>query len=327
MATTTAAPEAARETSRAAAVSVVSNTVLTTTKLAAGFLTGSVSVLAEGIHSANDLVASFLAWFAVRKANEPPDAGHGYGHGKFESLSAFIEAAMIMVAAVAVAYTAVHRLLEGLRGDLQHGPALLVMGFSAVVNVFVSGYLFRVSRKHHSLALEADGWHLRADVWTSAGVFAGLLLIYLTDWHILDPLAAVAVAVLILFQGSRIGWTALNQLLDRSLPEEERKLLEQVLAAHNDMFVDYHRLRTRQAGRERQIDLHLVTCPHVTVAEAHAVCDHLEKDVEAQLPHTRLTIHVEPCDQSNCPNQNSPSRDAALCRLQRKGGSVAVARK
>jgi cation diffusion facilitator family transporter len=306
---------------------VVSNTVLTITKLGVGWLTGSVSVTAEGIHSGNDLVASFIAWFAVRKASEPPDADHGYGHGKYESLSAFIEAALILVAAAGVAWAAIHRLIVGQESDLAHGPALLVMGFSAVVNVFVSSCLFRTARKHQSLALEADGWHLRADVWTSAGVFVGLLLIYLTDWHIIDPLAAIMVAVLILFQGSRIGWEALGQLLDRSLPESERQLIEKLLGEHDSMFLDYHRLRTRRSGRERQIDLHLVTCPRVTVGEAHGVCDHLEHDAAEALPNTRLVIHVEPCDEEACPNRGKDGRDAMTCRLQQRRAENAAQRK
>lgn len=317
----------ARETTRAAVLSVVSNTTLTLTKLTVGWLTGSVSVVAEGIHSGNDLVASLLAWFAVRKAAEPPDAEHGYGHGKFESLSAFIEAALIVVAAAGVAWTAVHRLLGGQRTDLEHGPALLVMGFSAVANIVVSSYLFRVARKHQSIALEADAWHLRADVWTSAGVFVGLLLIYFTDWHVVDPLAAVLVAVLILFQGGKIGWEALGQLLDRSLPAAEQQLITDLLGEHDDMFLDYHRLRTRRSGRERQIDLHLVTCPRVTVGEAHGVCDHLEQDVAERLAHTRLVIHVEPCNEATCPNRGQDGRDDLVCRLQQRRAQQTPPRK
>lgn len=317
----------ARETARAAITSVISNTTLTVVKLVTGLLTGSVSVVAEGIHSGNDLVASLLAWFAVRKAAEPPDAEHGYGHGKFESLSALVEAGLIVVAAGGVAWAAIGRLLAGQRSELEHGPALLVMGLSAVTNIVVSSYLFRVAHKHQSLALEADAWHLRADVWTSAGVFAGLLLVYFTDWHVVDPLVAVLVAAMILFQGSRIGLDALGQLVDRSLPEAERHLVESLLSEHGDMFLDYHRLRTRRSGRERQIDLHLVTCPRVTVAEAHRVCDHLEHDVAERLPHTRVVIHVEPCEQTSCPNRGLSGPDDASCMLQQRRAQAAERRK
>lgn len=317
----------ARETSRAAITSVVSNTILTVAKLVTGLLTGSVSVVAEGIHSGNDLVASLLAWFAVRKAAQPPDAEHGYGHGKFESLSALVEAGLIVLAAGGVAWAAVKRLLTGQRVDLEAGPALLVMGLSALTNILVSSYLFRVARKHQSLALEADAWHLRADVLTSAGVFAALLLVYFTDWHLVDPIVAVLVAVMILFQGSRIGWEAVGQLVDRSLPAVELGLIEDLLSEHDDMFLDYHRLRTRRSGREREIDLHLVTCPRVTVAEAHAVCDHLEHDLAERLPHTRVVIHVEPCEETSCPNRGLSDRDGEDCLLQQRRAGLAPRRK
>lgn len=310
--------QAARQTSRAAALSIVSNTTLTVGKLAAGFLSGSVGVLAEGIHSGNDLLASLLAWFAIRKANEPEDEQHSYGHGKFESLSAAIEAGLILLAALGVMWTAVRRIAAGHGPELQAGPALAVMGASALTNILVSAYLFRIARRHDSVALEADAWHLRADVWTSLGVFVSLALIAVTNWHFLDPVAALLVGALILFQGGRIGAKAIQQLLDQSLPPEELALIRSLLAAHDDMFMDYHRLRTRKAGRERQVDLHLVTCPRVTVQEAHDIADHLEVDVRTRLPHTLILIHVEPCDEETCPNRAAAARDLEACILQQK---------
>jgi cation diffusion facilitator family transporter len=310
--------QAAIETSRAATLSIVSNSVLTALKLAAGFATGSVSVLAEGIHSGNDLLASLLAWFAIRKANEPEDDEHQYGHGKYESLSAALEAGLIVVAALGVMWTALRRILQGEVADLQHGPALIVMGLSAALNVLVSAYLFRIARRHDSVALAADAWHLRADVWTSVGVFASLGLILATDWHFLDPLAALLVGLLILFQGGKIGREALHQLLDRTLPQAEMELIRETLAEHDDMFLEYHKLRARKAGRERQIDLHLVTCPRVTVEEAHRVTDHLEAAMRAHWTAARVTIHIEPCTEARCPNRGQSTRDPQACVLREK---------
>jgi cation diffusion facilitator family transporter len=310
--------QAAIETSRAATLSIVSNSLLTALKLAAGFMTGSVSVLAEGIHSGNDLLASLLAWFAIRKANEPEDEEHHYGHGKYESLSAALEAGLIVVAALGVMCVASRRILQGNPGDLQHGPALVAMGFSAVTNVLVSTYLFKVARRHDSVALAADAWHLRADVWTSVGVFLSLGLILLTDWHFLDPLAAVLVGFLILFQGGRIGREALHQLLDRSLPPDEMEFIRVLLAEHDEMFMEYHKLRARKAGRERQIDLHLVTCPRVTVEAAHGVTEHLEEAVRGHWPATRMIIHIEPCREAECLNRGSDARDPEACVLRRR---------
>jgi len=310
--------QAARETARAARLSILSNSVLTGGKLLAGWLTGSVAVLAEGLHSGNDLLASMLAWFAIRKANEPADAEHHYGHGKFESLSAAIEAGLIVVAALGVMWTAMRRIIQGEVVELAHGPALAVMAFSALTNIFVSSYLFRVARKHDSVALEADAWHLRADVVTSAGVFVSLALITVTDWHFLDPAAALLVGVLILHQGGKIGREALQQLLDRALPEEDMQFIRDLLQDHNDLFLEYHKLRTRKAGRQRYIDLHLVTCPRVTVQEAHRVTDHLEEAIQQRWPGAHVTIHIEPCTQENCPNRAAPARNPEACTLRQR---------
>jgi cation diffusion facilitator family transporter len=199
------------------------------------------------------------------------------------------------------------------------------MGISAVVNIMVSRYLFRVARKHDSMALEADAWHLSADVYTSAGVFAALILVTITDIHMLDPIAAILVGFLILFQGGKIGREALHQLLDRSLPEEEMRLVAGLLAEHNDLFMDYHRLRARKAGRERQIDLHMVTCPHITVEQAHEVCDHLEQDIRNRLAYTRVVIHVEPCDSKACPNRVASVRDPLACELRQRVAATQTA--
>lgn len=309
---------AAQETRRAARWSIISNTALTLLKLSMGLLSGSISVIAEAIHSGNDLLASCLALFAVKKAGEPADAEHGYGHGKYESLSAFIEAAMIVIAAIMVMWGAAARILRGGPFDIEGGPALIAMGVSAAVNVVVSRYLFRVARKHDSMALAADAWHLSADVYTSAGVFVALALISVLHRPIIDPIAAIAVGFLILFQGGRIGREALGQLLDRCLPADEMATVVGLLAEHEDLYMDYHRLRARKAGRERQIDLHLVTCPQVTVSEAHEVCDHLEQDLCARLPHTRVVIHVEPCDSNSCANRSAHTRDPQACELRQR---------
>lgn len=312
----------ARETARAARWSIVSNASLTLLKLVTGLSSHSISVIAEAIHSGNDLLASCLAYFAVRKAAEPADAEHSYGHGKYESLSAFIEAAMIVVAALMVMWQAIRKISSGEVHDIAETPGLIAMGISALANIFVSRYLFRVARKNDSMALEADAWHLSADVYTSVGVFAALALINVTGKAILDPIAAVLVGFLILFQGGRIGREALQQLLDSSLPSDEMASITSLLAEHEDLYMDYHRLRARKAGRERQVDLHLVTCPRVTVQEAHQVCDHLEQDIGACLPHTRLTIHVEPCEQGQCPNRAAETRDPGACQLRARVAAV-----
>lgn len=285
-------------------------------KLAAGFATGAMSVIAEGIHSANDLVAALIAYFSVRKANQPADVRHAYGHGKFESLSGTIEALLIVAVALAVAYAAVRALMLGEHEGIDHGPAVLVMGVSMLVNIFVSGYLYRVAHKHESLALEADAAHLRTDVWTSAAVLLGLGVIYLVEllgrealW--IDPALALLVAALIMTQGTRIARDGLNQLLDRALPEEEVARIAAKIQEHAGDFVEFHRLRSRRAGYERHLDLHLVVCDGLTVAQAHELTDHLEAEIASLYPHAQVMIHVEPCRAEEC---RLPRPDACPAR-------------
>ncbi len=287
---------------KAAAISVASNLALTAGKLAAAWATHSVSILSEALHSGLDLIASFLALFAVRRSREAADSDHQFGHGKFESISGLIEGLLIFVVVGLILWRSIARMVSG---EMEiHGTFLgiVVMAVAAVANFFVSTILFRVARRTDSVALEADAWHLRTDVWTSAGVGAGLAAMALgkrlgfSAALYLDPLLAMAIAAVIL----RAAWNIVQQswghLVDRSLPEEELEMIRALLQEHYPHYAEYHRLRTRKAGPQRYIDLHLVVPGSQTVAEAHALCDHLEKDLTDLLPRCEVMIHVEPED-------------------------------
>lgn len=306
----------ARQASRAAILSLSSNVALSVVKLGVGHFTGSISVLADGANSSGDIITSLIAWSAVRQGSRPPDEDHRYGHGKFEALAAAFESLIIIAAALAIGYGAIRRLLSGQPREFDTGIGLVVMCISAVTNLAISMYLERKSRQCDSLALRAEAAHHRVDIWTSSAVLAGLVLITFTGWRFLDPLLAVVIGVIIVVQGAQVGSEAIGQLLDRALPADEMAFITGLLADHDELFVDYNRLRTRKAGRERQIDVHLVTCPHVTVQEAHDVVDHLERDIRARFPLTRVVIQVEPCDEVNCPNRSRIERDPNLCQLR-----------
>jgi len=285
---------------RAALISVLSNTFLTAIKLAAGLVTQSVSVLSEALHSGLDLAAALMAFFAVRKARQPADVDHNFGHGKFESMSGMAEGTLILAAVGLILWGAGRRLWLGETEVVRPGVGALVMGLSAVVNVFVSGMLFRVARKTDSVALEADAWHLRTDVWTSAGVLVGMAAIgvgqrlALGRVHVIDPLIAIAVAAVIARAAWDITRRSYDHLVDRSLPEEEVRRLVALLEEHYPQFAGFHRLRTRRAGSQRYVDLHLVVPGEQSVAESHAICDHLEHDLREVLPRAEIMIHVEP---------------------------------
>jgi cation diffusion facilitator family transporter len=261
---------------------------------------GSVSILSEALHSGLDLVAAVMAFLAVRTSRHPADADHQFGHGKFESLSGLAEGALILVAVVMIASSAIHRLLYAHPPLIHPGLGVVVMFVSAVVNIFVSRMLFGVAKATDSVALSADAWHLRTDVWTSAGVLAGLAVIAvarLAGLHhldVLDPIIALGVAAVI----TKAAWDIMAQswghLVDRSLPPDEVMLIEELLREHYPELAGYHQLRTRKAGAQRYIDLHLVVPGEESVARAHLLCDHLESDLKSLLPESEVLIHVEP---------------------------------
>jgi len=280
--------------SRAAAVSVGSNSLLILLKIVAGLMTGSISLIAEAVHSSMDLAAAVIAFFSVRISDNPADEGHPFGHGKAENISAVAEALLIFAAAGIIVYEAV---LKITRGTSLHFVeiGIVIMGVSIVVNLLVSRYLLRVSKKTDSLALEADARHLTTDVMTMVGVLLGLGIVRLTKLNIFDPIAAIAVAVLITKAAYDITRKSFGGLMDSRLPKSEEDLIRSIISEHAKQLAGFHAIRTRKAGSQRFIDLHLVLPNKVALEQAHNMCDHLEDDIKSRLPNSNVTIHVEPC--------------------------------
>lgn len=278
---------------KAAWISVLSNISLVVSKLIVGLMIGSISVISEAIHSANDLLASFIALFAVKKSSLPPDEEHPYGHGKIENVSGTIEALLIFVAAAMILNEAIKKLFSGSQVEAL-GWGIAVMGASALINWFVSAYLLKVGKEHDSIALEADGMHLRTDVYTSLGVFMGLILIHFTGLNIIDPIAAIFVALIIIKAAYDLTKKAFMPLVDISLEPSTIEQIENILAEYNHLFDEYHELRTRKAGRESHIDLHLVIDGEKNIQEAHDLCDEIEARIKEEIPYSHVLIHVEP---------------------------------
>lgn len=278
---------------RTARLSVISNTLLVLLKLGVGFYSGAVSIISEAAHSGVDLVASLVAYYAVRKADKPPDGDHAYGHGKIENISGIIEAVLIILAAVWIIYESVGKLSGAEPPEfIEYGIA--VMGISIIVNWQVSAKLFRVARKTSSQALEADALHLRTDIWTSLGVLLGLTVIRFTGVGWPDPAIAMVVALVVFRAGYKMIQKSLADLTDASLPAEEEAIICRILEAHT-AIIDYHRLRTRRSGSRRLIDVHLTLYKDMHLDEAHAVCDEIELQIELVLAPCDIVIHLEPC--------------------------------
>jgi cation diffusion facilitator family transporter len=280
---------------KAAAVSITSNTSLILLKLTAGIITGSMSLIAEAIHSTMDLAAAIIAFVCVRISDKPVDKTHTFGHGKAENISGVIEGVLILVAAGIIVNEAIHKIIQGVHLEIVE-VGIAIMAISIMVNIFVSRYLAKISRATDSLALEADAAHLTTDVLTMSGVLIGLIAVKLTGIEIIDPIVAMLVALLIVKAAFDIIRKSFGGLMDISLPESEQAAIEACLLEHRNRIVEFHQLRTRKAGSQRQIDLHLVIPKTASVEEAHNLCDHLETDIGKILPNTIINIHVEPCE-------------------------------
>jgi cation diffusion facilitator family transporter len=279
-----------RRKRRAAALSVGSNSLLVVGKLIVGVITGSVAVVSEAVHSAMDLVAAIIAFVAVSLSDRPPDAGHPHGHGKIEDLSGAVEALLIFGAVAFIGYEAIDKLLHG-NEVKQIYLGAIVMGASAAVNTVVSWHLQRVGRQADSAALLADAAHLRTDVYTSLGVVAGLMAVHFTGITWLDPAAALAVALLIVWEAWQITRRSVGDLLDEGIPDEERRIVERVIRQSG---LSFHQLRSRKSGGTRQIDLHLDVSPKATAEQIHATCDEIERAITIELPRAQVLIHPEP---------------------------------
>lgn len=284
-----------------ALLSVVSNTLLILLKIAVGVFIGSVAVLSEAIHSGVDLVAALIALFAVRKSSVAADERHPYGHGKFENVSGTIEAVLIFFAAIWIIYSAVRKLIDPSEIEMP-GWGVAVMLVSAIVNTVVSWRLFKVGRETDSVALQADGWHLRTDVYTSLGVMFGLLVIWVgalvwpsANLAWIDPVVAILVALMIMKAAYNLTKEAARDLLDVSLPDKDVDWISDFVRQGWPQVRSFHRLRTRKAGSNRFIDFHLAVDDRMSVAEAHELGDEIVVAIKGRLPHSQIYIHVEPC--------------------------------
>ncbi|HEX3974698.1 MAG TPA: cation diffusion facilitator family transporter [Solirubrobacteraceae bacterium] len=281
---------------RAAAVSIASNSCLIVLKAAAGLITGSVGILSDAVHSLMDLIASLIAWASVRKADEPADASHRYGHEKLEDLAAGAQALLLLFGAAFIAVEAVRRLVNGGHvGTI--GVGIAVAGAAAAVNLVISTYLERAGRATGSTALDANAADLRTDAIVSLAVLVSLVVVKLTGVAWIDPVVGLLVAAAISRTGVRILIDASRRLADEALPADELTALQQVVGSFvGEEVVGYHDLRARHVGSHHQVDLHLQFASGTSLERAHYVSHQLQDAIVKRLPGTTVLVHLEPED-------------------------------
>ncbi len=286
-----------RETlTRYAWLSIAAAGLTISLKAVAYLLTGSVGLLSDAIESVVNLLAAIMALSMLTIAARPPDESHTYGHGKAEYFSSNLEGVLIIVAAAGIAFAAVERIIHP-REVEQVGIGLTVSVIASLVNFVVARILLRAGKKYHSITLEADAHHLMTDVWTSAGVVFAVLAVSLTGWTLLDPLIALAMAVNIIYTGIGLIRRSIAGLMDAALSPAEMQAVEDVLAEYRAEFsIDFHALRTRQAGARQFISVHVLVPGAWTVHDAHHVAEDIETDLRAAVPNAVAFTHLEPIE-------------------------------
>jgi len=264
-------------------------------KVVVSWLTGSISILAQAADSLLDLFAGIITFSAIRIAAKPADAEHPYGHGKAEDIAGVVQGILIFIAGGLIIYSAIGRIIKGSSIELAEA-GIAVMAVSIVVSIFLSRHLLSVSRTTGSVALEANARNIAIDVYSASAVLVGLAIVRFTGLNIIDSVIAIGVAIYILKVALDTIRKPISGLLDETLPPSEQAVIEDCLRKHSCEVSGFHALRTRRAGSQCYIDLHLVMARDISLEQAHQICDRIEVEIQSTLHEASVTIHAEPCD-------------------------------
>jgi cation diffusion facilitator family transporter len=290
------------EKKKVAFLSVLAAIFLTGFKLIIGLLTGSLGILSEALHSGLDLIAAVITYISVSISDKPADQKHNYGHGKIENFSAFIETLLLLITCAWIIYEAVTRLATGKTEIEVNAWSYIVIVSSIIIDVSRSRALYRVARKYNSQALEADGLHFSTDIWSSAVVLFGLVCANF-GFFFADSVAALVVAVIVLYVSFRLGKKAVDALLDRA-PHDKILLVQDALVLFPEVK-DYHSLSVRTSGADTFIKVNIHVDPGLTLRQAHEVCDNIEKHLQQLIPRSEVNIHTEPQDPGHTANHSA----------------------
>ena len=291
---------------RTACFSLGSAATLCASKLVLAVVSGSLGVLSSAVDNLADILMSGVNFLSIRKAMDPADENHPYGHGKVETLGTLFQGVVIGIIGGWIVFEGVRRLRVGASiGSVD--LSLAVMAVSAVASWFIAERIRKAGVAAGSPALEADALHFRTDVYSSGGIFASLILIRFTGWRWIDAAVGLIVGVYIAVAALKLLWDASHDLADRGLPPETVESIARLIDEHRPMVLDWHALRTRRSGSEKHVDFHVVVCREHSLKEAHRVADHLEHEVEKLLGNAHVVTHIDPCD-LGCPGRQECAR-------------------
>ena len=293
---------------RAARLSVVTATFLAILKLAGGVVTGSMAVLASAVDSLLDILMSSVNLFAIKKAEEPADECHPFGHGKYETVATLVQAFVIAISGSWIIFEATRRIIQGNELQLIEG-GIVVLIFSTFVSVILSRYLKKIAKETDSSALEADSLHFSMDVYTNLALAAGLVILKVTNIPGIDPFLSILVGCYIIIEAFKLVRHGMRDVLDAELPPAVRAEVTRLLDDFEENLVEYRNLRTRRAGSQKFMDLDLIVCRHMSIEEAHTIADNLEEKIKSDIPGADITIHLEPCLSEDCPGRENCDND------------------
>lgn len=276
-----------------ATTSIISNAIIIILKFIAGFISGSISIISEAVHSFSDFLASILTFFAISRSSEPADKEHPFGHGKYEDMSGFIEGLLIVLASVYIVYEASKKLIFGYHAEIESELCIFAMTFAVLANIIVSKCLFFVAKKSNSVSLYADAEHLRTDVFSSLGVLLGLIAIKITGLTILDPIIAIIVAGIIFKAGYTIMKQTLNNLLEGSISKNEMEEITKILDTFQNIK-GYKDLKARNIGPMIKMELTVLFDNDMKIYDCHKICDEIEHAISNKIGNISIIIHSEP---------------------------------
>jgi cation diffusion facilitator family transporter len=288
MTTTT---QATKEKKSIALTSILAAIFLTSFKLVIGILTGSLGILSEALHSALDLVAAVITFFAVKFSDVPADEGHNYGHGKIENYSALIETFLLVITCIWIIYEAIRRLVTHEVEIYVTVWSFIVIITSIVIDISRSRALYRVARKHDSQALEADALHFSTDIWSSSVVLLGLIGAAF-NFHYADPIAALIVAMIVLTVSYRLGRKSFDALLDKA-PVGLHERIEAIVNEIPDV-IKFHDIKVRESGPNKFVDLNIHVDKNMTIDQAHEIAHKVEEAINSKIKNVKVMVHTEP---------------------------------
>ncbi len=299
----------------ATVVSISVAIFLTLLKTFFGVMSGSLAIIASAVDSILDIISSSINYYAIKKSEEPPDDKHPFGHGKFESLAAFIQSLIIMLSGGFILYKAYLKIAHNQKvSDLSQG--IYTMIISLIVTFVLVLYLKKIAKSENSSVLKADALHYEIDLFTNLGILISLFLIKFTKIHLIDAIISIIISIYIIYEALKLAIDVSKDLLDTEIDPEIKEQILEILNEFDEFHLDFHNLRTRKAGSKMFVDFHLTLCQNISLREAHLITEKIEKTIKNKIENIDVIIHIDPCNILPCEGMDNCNRNKITLKLE-----------